>query len=194
MTSAARWSLAGLVLVIAAVVAIWPRGEDPPAEPPAPDLTGARAEAALEPCPSGDARGPESLATVDVGCLADGSTVDLADTLAGGPVLVNVWATWCQPCREELPLLADYAAEEGAVPVVGLVVQSAEGDALRLLDELDVRLPTVLDRDGTASKALRLPVGLPATYLVDAEGTVRLVDEPRLFRTVEEIRLAVGRA
>ncbi|OLF07733.1 redoxin [Actinophytocola xinjiangensis] len=193
MTNAARWSLAGLVLVVAAVIAIWPRGEDPPAEPPdTPDVAAVRAEAALEPCPSGDRPGPATLAGVEVGCLADGSTVDLARTLARGPVLVNVWATWCQPCREELPLLAEYAAEKNAIPVVGVAVQSGEGDALGLLDELGVALPTVLDRDGAASRALRLPRGLPASYLVQADGTVALVDNPRLFRTLEEIRQAVG--
>ncbi|GAB3457098.1 TlpA family protein disulfide reductase [Actinophytocola sediminis] len=192
MTSAARWSLAGLVLVIAAVVAIWPRGEDPPAEPAGPDLGQVRAAAALQPCPAGDsppARGP--LNGIEVECLADGSAVDLAATLATSPVLVNVWATWCPPCREELPLLASYAAQPGAVPVVGLAVQSSQADALALLDSLDVQLPTVLDRDGTASTALKLPAGLPASYLVDADGTVRLIDNPRLFRSVAEIQRAV---
>lgn len=197
MTSAARWSLAGLVLVVAAVVAIWPRGADPPAEtplPPAPEVGAVRDAAALEPCPSADrSGGPPALAGVEVACLADGTTVDLAATLATAPVLVNVWATWCGPCKEELPLLARYAAEPDAMPVVGLAVQSTEAGALELLDSIDVRLPTVLDRDGAAAKALRLPAGLPASYLVGADGTVTLIENPRLFRSVEQIRLAVGR-
>lgn len=207
MTSAARWSLAGLVLVIAAVVAIWPRDQDPPAGPPAPEIGPIREAAALEPCPSAESSaessadssaeasaGPRSLAGVQVECLADGSAVDLASTLAESPVLVNVWAPWCQPCKEELPLLASYAAEPGAVPVVGLAIQSTQISALELLDALDVRLPTVFDHDGAASKALRLPAGLPASYLVKADGTVRLVEKPRLFHSVEEIRQAVEQA
>jgi thiol-disulfide isomerase/thioredoxin len=194
VTSAARWSLAGLVLVVAAVVAIWPRDPDPPAEPPAPDLDAARAEAALQPCPAGDSPGPRSLSGVEVECLADGSKVDLAAMLADEPVLVNVWATWCQPCKEELPLLASYAAGPNAVPVVGLAVQSTQAGALRLLESVGVRLPTVLDTDGAAAKALKLPVGLPASYLVAADGSVRLVGDPRLFRSVEEIRQAVERS
>lgn len=195
MTSAARWSLAGLVLVVAAVVAIWPRDPDPPAEPPPPDLAAARAEAALQPCPSADSPdGPRSLAGVEVECLADGSQVDFSAVLANRPVLVNVWATWCEPCKEELPLLADYAAEPDAVPVVALAVQSTQAGALELLESIDVRLPTVLDTGEAAARALKLPVGLPASYLVTADGTVRLVENPRLFRSVEEIRRAVERS
>jgi thiol-disulfide isomerase/thioredoxin len=195
VTGAARLSLAGLVLVIAAVIAIWPRDPDPPAEPPAPDVDAVRAEAALRPCPSAADRapGPRSLAGVEVECLADGSEVDLAAVLAGAPVLVNVWATWCPPCREELPLLASYAAEPGAVPVVALAVKSSQVDALESLESLGVRLPTVLDVDGAASRALELPAGLPASYLVTPDGTVRLVENPRLFRSVDEIRRAVER-
>jgi thiol-disulfide isomerase/thioredoxin len=199
VTSAARWSLAGLVLVIAAVVAIWPRDQTPPAAPPAPEIGPIREAAALEPCPSaessaGSSAGPRSLAGVQVECLADGSAVDLASTLADSPVLVNVWAPWCQPCKQELPLLASYAAEPGAVPVVGLAIESTQASALELLDALDVRFPTVFDQNGAASRALRLPVGLPASYLVKPDGTVRLVEKPRLFHSLEEIRLAVEQA
>ncbi|MCT2582477.1 TlpA family protein disulfide reductase [Actinophytocola gossypii] len=192
MTSAARWSIAGLILVVAAVIAIWPRGEEPPPapEPPTPDLAAARSAAALPACAAGS-DGPSTLTGVGVTCLADGSEVDLAAVLGRGPVLVNVWATWCQPCREELPLLARYAAEPDAVPVVGLAVQSTEAGALDLLAALDVRLPMVLDTGEAAARALELPAGLPASYVVEADGTVRLVRDPRLFRSVEEVRRAV---
>lgn len=194
MTSAARWSLAGLVLVVAAVIAIWPRHDDPaePARPPAPDLAAARADAALPPCPAASGRQAAGLAGVRAECLADGSRVDLAEALSGGPVLVNVWATWCAPCKEELPLLARYAAEKGAVPVVGLAVQSTQQDALGLLGALNVRLPTLADADGSAGRALKLPAGLPASYVVGADGQVRLVSRPRLFESLDQIRTAVA--
>ena len=194
MTSAARWSIAGLVLVVAAVIAIWPRHDDPapPAAPPAPDLAAARADAALPPCPAPSGRQSAVLTGVRAQCLADGSRVDLARALAGGPVLVNVWATWCAPCKEELPLLARYAAEKGAVPVVGLAVQSTPADALELLGSLKVRLPTLADADGSAGRALKLPAGLPASYVVAADGQVRLVAKPRLFESVDQVRTAVA--
>jgi len=196
VTSAARWSIVGLILVVAAVIAIWPRHDDPapdqPAAPPVPDLAAARADAGLPACRASSGTRPAALSGVHAECLADGSTVDLARTLAGGPVLVNVWATWCAPCKEELPLLAKYAAEPGAVPVVGLAVQSGPADALELLDALGVRLPTLADADGSAARALKLPAGLPASYVVGADGTVRLVSDPRLFGSVDQVREAVA--
>jgi thiol-disulfide isomerase/thioredoxin len=202
VTRAARWSIVGLALVVAAVIAIWPRHDDPAApadEPPAPDLAAARADAALPPCPDGGPRadadppaGLRALSGVHAACLADGSTVDLARMLADRPVLVNVWATWCAPCKEELPLLAQYAAEPDAVPVVGLAVQSTQAGALELLDSLRVRLPTVIDSaDSAASRALKLPAGLPASYVVGADGGVRLVANPRVFGSVDQVRAAV---
>jgi thiol-disulfide isomerase/thioredoxin len=195
VTRAARWSIAGLALMVAAVIAIWPRHDDPapPGEPPAPDLAAARAHAALPPCPDGEPpAGLRALSGVRAACLADGSTVDMARVLAHRPVLVNVWATWCAPCKEELPLLAQYAAEPDAIPVVGLAVQSTQAGALELLDSLRVRLPTVVDSDSSAAaRALKLPAGLPASYVVGADGGVRLVANPRVFGSVDQVRAAV---
>jgi thiol-disulfide isomerase/thioredoxin len=195
VTGAARWSLVGLVLVVAAVIAIWPRHDDPAPPPDAapalPDLAAARADAALPPCPAASGKAAAVAAGVRVECLADGSRVDLAQAL-GGPVLVNVWATWCAPCKEELPLLAGYAAGKDAVPVVALAVQSTQEDALELLGSLGVRLPALADPDGSAGRALRLPPGLPASYVVGADGQVRLVSRPRLFTSVDQIRAAVA--
>ena len=200
MTNAARWSIVGLVLVVAAVIAIWPRHDDPAppqsappqSAPPTPDLAAARKDAALPSCPASSGRPAAGLAGVRAECLADGTTVALDRALAGGPVLVNVWATWCAPCKEELPLLAKYAAEPDAVPVVGLAVQSNQADALALLGSLDVRLPTLTDPDGSAGRALKLPAGLPASYLVGSDGAVRLVSDPRLFTSVDQIHRAVA--
>ncbi len=189
-----RWSIAAVILMVAAVVAIWPRSDppDPPREPTqaTPDLTAARAEAGLPACASGD-QGPVDLRGIAAECLADGRSVDVATVLAGRPVLFNMWATWCEPCKTELPVLAAYAEEPDAIDVVGLAVESRPADALELLTALKVRLPNLLDEDGAAKRKLR-PVGLPASYLVGADGSVRLVENPRVFRSVDEVRQAVA--
>jgi thiol-disulfide isomerase/thioredoxin len=190
-----RWLFAGLILVTAAVIALWPRSPDasgPAAAPPGPDLAAARAAAALAPCAASGA-GPAALAGVRVPCLADGSTVDLAGVLGGRPVLVNIWATWCEPCRDELPVLAAYAAEPKAVAVVGLAVKSPEADALELLARLGVRFPNVADPDGAAVRALKVPDALPASYVIESDGTVHFVTDPRLFRSVDAVRQTVAR-
>lgn len=192
MSVRSRWLLAGLVVVAAAVIALWPRTHEPVASPPAPDLGPARANAALAACASAPA-GPAALTGTRVECLADGSTVDLASVVAGRAVLVNVWATWCGPCREELPVLAEYTAGAGALPVLGLAVQSDPAGALDLLSALHVRFANVLDRDGAAMRALRVPDALPASFVIGSDGTVRFVSEPRLFRSVDQVRDTVSR-
>ena len=188
-----RWLVVVAVLGLAAAVALWPRGDEPAPRtpPPGPDVAAARAAAALPGC-AGGGDGPAQLRGVTATCMGTGEPVDAAAALGGRDVLLNVWATWCQPCKEELPLLAEYDAGDG-VDVVTLAVQSGQGDALVLLDALDVRLPSLLDESGSVARALRVPNGLPASYLVSSDGTVSFIGDPRLFRTVDDIRAAVAK-
>jgi thiol-disulfide isomerase/thioredoxin len=195
MGNGARWSIVAVVLMVAGAIAIWPRSESEPAPPredvtrtTAPDLSSARAKAALPACPEG-AQGPADLRGITAECLADGSTLDVAAAL-DGPVLVNMWATWCVPCKTELPVLDAYAKEPGAIPVVTLGVQSRPGDALELLTVLKVKLPALLDEDGTSLRKLH-PIGLPASYLVEG-GTLTLIESPRVFTSVDQVRQAVA--
>jgi thiol-disulfide isomerase/thioredoxin len=189
-----RWLLTGLVVAAAAVVALWPRSHDVPAQtaPPRPDLSAARQAAGLAPC-TGSGPGPAALAGVRLVCIGDGSTVDLGAALGGRPMLVNVWATWCEPCRDELPVLAQYAGTPGAVSVVGIAVQSPEADALGLLSRLGVRYANLADPDRAAMRALKVPDALPASYVIGSDGSVHFVSDPRLFRSVDAVRQAVAR-
>ncbi|WP_328612922.1 TlpA family protein disulfide reductase [Amycolatopsis sp. NBC_00355] len=195
MTTVTKWALAAAVLVVALIVALLPRGGSDTAAKPSADLAPARSAAALRPCPPASPAAPvEQLDGVRADCLGDGTSVDVGKALAGAPVLVNVWASWCEPCKTELPVLQDYAKQAGAVRVLGVQVQSPAEDGLNLLARLGVHLPSVFDGDGRSGPvrtALKVPSALPASYLVTAAGAVRFIANPRTFRNTDEVRVAV---
>ena len=199
MRSRLRLALVALVLAMAAAIALWPRdgAVEPPANSirPEPDLTAAQARAALRPCPrpGGATAASGSLRGVTARCLGDGSVVDLGAALAGNPALINVWASWCQPCREELPILDAYAGTAGAIQVLGVQVQSDPKDGLGLLASLSVHLPSVLDSTDTVSRAMQLPNYLPVSYVVLPDGTARQIQPPTPFASVDEIHATLDR-
>jgi cytochrome c biogenesis protein CcmG/thiol:disulfide interchange protein DsbE len=87
--------------------------------------------------------------------------------------LLNVWASWCAPCREEHPLLVD-AARANAVPVVGLNYKDDPRAADEWLRKLgDPYQAIVVDRDGRVSIDYGV-YGVPETFVIDREGVVRL--------------------
>jgi thiol-disulfide isomerase/thioredoxin len=198
ITRPGRWALLVVVVAVAVTVAVWPRGTTPvvPAQS-APDLSADRARAALPACVTGQAT--SVLAGIRVTCLANGRSVDLGALLAGRPTLVNIWATWCQPCQQELPVLNSYAGQPGAIRVIGVQVQSPQADGLNLLAGLGVHLPMVFDtggafdNGGVAAKALRMPAELPVSYLVKPDGTATVVRRPvSVLLSVDAVRQAVA--
>lgn len=114
-------------------------------------------------------------APVLVGSALDGSHFDLAD-YHGSIVVINAWASWCAPCRTELPLLAEAAriwSAEGVV-VVGLNVRDTAEAARALLDEAGAtNLITVADPTGEVAVSWGVR-GVPETFVVDREGRLRL--------------------
>jgi thiol-disulfide isomerase/thioredoxin len=188
------WSIAAVVVVVAVAIAVWPRGHAAANPAPAPDLTSARAAADLAGCTTPATHATDTaLAAVHVTCMADGKGVDLGTLLGGRPALVNVWASWCVPCQQELPALDAYAAQPGALPVIGVQVQSAQADGLSLLSSLKVhRMPMLYDTGGAAGRALHLPVGLPVSYLVKANGSATVITKPsRVLDSVAMVKQAV---
>lgn len=99
-----------------------------------------------------------------------GERVSLSD-FRGQPVVLNFWATWCVPCRTEMPDLQTAHDEED---VVVLAVNWQESDVVveRFLDEFGLTFPTVLDRDGRVREHYGV-VGLPATFFIDPDGILR---------------------
>ena len=101
----------------------------------------------------------------------DDSVVSLAE-LRGYPIVVNFWASWCIPCREEAPFLAASArAHLGEVAFLGIDVQDFTTDARRFLRELDVPYVSVRDSGPRTYAAYGL-TGVPETYYVDRRGRV----------------------
>ncbi|MFY0409722.1 TlpA family protein disulfide reductase [Solicola sp. PLA-1-18] len=163
-----------------------------------PALQALRSEAGLDDCPATDASATPAPAGADgvrlpdasLDCLGGGSPVSLA-ALRGTPTVVNLWASWCEPCRDELPVLASLHERAGdRVRVLGVDYQDADpAAALRLAGSSGVTYPSVADPDGALRDALRV-VALPQTVFVDADGSVTAV-ERRPYDTEADLDAAV---
>jgi thiol-disulfide isomerase/thioredoxin len=106
----------------------------------------------------------------------DGSTLRLAET-RGRPLVLHFWATWCLPCRDELPALLAYAAE-GDMPVLAVSLDPDWGIVRRFLGS-NPPPPVVLANGDDIKDAFGVR-SLPVTFVVSAEGQLRLqLDGPR---------------
>lgn len=103
----------------------------------------------------------------------DGEVFDLVEHLRvdGGPVLLNLWASWCPPCLREFPALSEFAVANPGVTVVGVAVQDQLETARRFVDDLQPRFTVGFDSDGSVRTAYP-SFGLPATFLIDSDGVV----------------------
>ena len=111
------------------------------------------------------------------------SSIDLSDR----PVVVNLWASWCGPCRREMPLLEEISQRyEGQVTVLGIDVQDAPANANEFVEEVGVTYPIVRDPEATLAEPLTgVPKpGLPQTFFID-EGW-RLSGDPVLGELSKE--------
>ena len=149
-----RWLALAPLIVLAAMGALfglYALGHDPHVQPHA--LVG------------------KPLPAVTLPALADGHDVALRDAVAHGPVLVNVFASWCAPCELEAPMLT--AMKARGVRMVGVAYKDAPDKTKAFLGRLgDPFAESLVDRDGRAGIELGV-TGVPETYLVDGQGVIR---------------------
>ena len=127
----------------------------------------------LDPCreqPDEPAAGQQTLPALSLDCLGGGE-LDLARA-PGVPTVVNLWASWCTPCREELPLLQQFADAAGdRVHVVGVISRDGVAQADSFAADSGVTFPGAFDGEGRLMAELGINA-LPYTYFLDADGAV----------------------
>lgn len=135
-----------------------------------PELAKAKRQAGISDCPRTDASpAAGGMAEMTLPCLGGGPDVDLSRLR--GPAVVNVWASWCDPCRKELPMIARLH-DTGKVRVLGIDIEDPQpGTALELAAESGVTYPSVADPAGDTKAPLEI-VGVPQTMFIREDGTV----------------------
>lgn len=103
-----------------------------------------------------------------------GDSIALAD-MRGDAVLVNIWATWCPPCRQEMPglqaLHEEYAGEGLHVLGVSIDSRSAGRDVATFTEDFGLTFPILLDPEERVTRVFRT-TGVPETFLIDREGEI----------------------
>lgn len=107
----------------------------------------------------------------------EGETITLSD-LRGQVVIVNLWSSWCPPCRAEMPAIEQiyqsYKARGLEVLAVNTTYQDSEKAAAQFAQDFGLTFPILLDRDGAVSRRYQLQA-LPTTYFIDRQGIIRAV-------------------
>lgn len=102
--------------------------------------------------------------------LPDGRHASIAD-LKGHPVLINFWATWCPPCRAEMPELLQAARDYPDLRMLAVNVSEAPGDVSSFAEQFRMEVPVVIDPKGTISDRYNI-TGLPTSVFLDANGKI----------------------
>jgi thiol-disulfide isomerase/thioredoxin len=190
--SRARVGAAAVLLLLAAACSTAPSPTTPPesrVDVNTAALRAAKEAAGVEPCRAPAASRPpvsEPLPHVTLPCLGGGPDVRL-DRLRG-PLVINLFAQWCGPCRSEMPYYQQlHTKGAGTVQVLGVdYLDTQPAKALQLVRQTGVTYPLLADPSGALRTAFRIR-GLPGVVLVDAQG--RVVDvEFRVVRSYAELR------
>ncbi|MGE5223818.1 MAG: TlpA family protein disulfide reductase [Omnitrophica WOR_2 bacterium] len=101
-----------------------------------------------------------------------GNSIHLSD-LKGHPVILNFWATWCVPCRQEMPLFESrYEKYPDQFQVLAINFNEPDSDVQAYVNDLGLTFPVLLDPGGNIQKLYRIR-GYPTTYIIDVDGNIR---------------------
>lgn len=121
---------------------------------------------------------------VELDCLDEGSVINLSTIK--GPALINVWGSWCGPCKDEMPIFVDfYAQHRESVSLYGISVEEADiQDARDFVKEYGVTWPNLYDADGSTRATLGM--GVPITIFIDKNGDI-IYRKIGVVTTIEEL-------
>lgn len=147
---------------------------------------------ATDPCPPGapPRDGGKRLPGAKLRCLGHDAEVNLR-ALPATPYVVNLWASWCLPCREEMPEFQKvYVDLKGRVGFLGVDTKDFERPARESIQRAAVSYPSVFDPDERIKRAVNTR-SLPATVFLNADGTIATVHVGQL--TESELRAAIAK-
>ena len=117
------------------------------------------------------------------------------EEMRGQVVLINFWASWCGPCRQEMPILDRIHSryEDTGFAVLGVNVEGKKGPAQKIVDKTNVRFPVLIDAAQDVSETYDLKA-MPTTVVVDRDGVVRYIhrgykpgDEAKYIEVVKNL-------
>ncbi|MET8042178.1 TlpA disulfide reductase family protein [Micromonospora sp. NPDC005215] len=150
-----------------------PTAASPGAATPAPGSSGATAPATGA-ATTAPAAGGQALPELTLACFTGGAPVALRDV--AGPVVINVWASWCPPCQKELPAFQRLSERTaGQLQVLGVNSRDSRSAAQSIGEDFGIRFPILVDQGEALQRELKRNF-FPMTIFVDDDGRVRHVD------------------
>ena len=121
---------------------------------------------------------------VNLDCLDESAVINLSSVK--GPVLVNVWGSWCGPCKDEMPIFVDfYSKHSELVGLIGISVEEADiQDARDFVQAYGMSWPNLYDADGATRTTLGM--GVPITLFIDEKGEI-VYRKIGVVTTIEEL-------